>query len=127
MTLMRIRLELARSHEFPEGSARHGYDLVAPLRADGHIDRDAWAKQRTACAVRRFWGGEEDLSGHLVHIGSRWAFHYDSAAAPAPDEPGYRFDSHVFRPGEYVSITEGDGTLRTFKVASVNPVSDRSR
>jgi hypothetical protein len=27
----RIRLELARSKEFPEGSATHGYEFVAPL------------------------------------------------------------------------------------------------
>ena len=28
-----IRLNLARSKEFPEGSAKHGYTLVAPLDA----------------------------------------------------------------------------------------------
>jgi hypothetical protein len=34
----RIRLELARSKEFPAGSANHGYEFVAPLDAEGHID-----------------------------------------------------------------------------------------
>src|SRR5262245_42505775 len=29
--LKRIRLNLARSKEFPAGSARHGYEFVAPL------------------------------------------------------------------------------------------------
>ena len=29
--LKRIRLELARSNEFPMGSANHGYEFVAPL------------------------------------------------------------------------------------------------
>jgi hypothetical protein len=29
--LKRIRLELARSKEFPMGSANHGYEFVAPL------------------------------------------------------------------------------------------------
>ncbi len=38
--LRHIRLELARSREFPSGSPRHGYDLVAPLDAKGHIDPD---------------------------------------------------------------------------------------
>ena len=27
----RIRLNLARSKEFPQGSSRHGYEFVAPL------------------------------------------------------------------------------------------------
>jgi len=34
----RIELHLARLKEFPAGSARHGYELVAPLDEDGHID-----------------------------------------------------------------------------------------
>src|SRR5688572_12012268 len=36
--LQRIRLHLARSKDFPDGSARHGYEFVAPLGEDGHID-----------------------------------------------------------------------------------------
>ena len=35
----RIRLHLARSKEFPAGSAQHGYEFVAPLDAKSHIDR----------------------------------------------------------------------------------------
>jgi hypothetical protein len=40
--LKRIRLELARSKEFPMGSARHGYEFVAPLDSKGHIDPQLW-------------------------------------------------------------------------------------
>jgi len=119
MNLKRIRLELARGAEFPDGSARHGYDFLAPLRSDGHIDAEAWERLRAKCRVRRFWEGEDDAHGHLRRVGSRWAFHYDLDRESTTDEPGYRFDSHVFRQGEYVSITERDGRLRAFKVASV--------
>ena len=28
------------------------------------------------------------------------------------DEVGFRFNTHVFRPGEYVSLTDEDGELR---------------
>jgi len=119
MTLKRIRLELARTPEFPEGSQRHGYEFVAPLDRRHHIDPDGWKAHRTACTVRRFWG-EEAASGHLVHRRDRrWAFHYDPDEPIDTDEPGYRFDSHAFRPGEYVSITEADGVTRPFRVASV--------
>jgi hypothetical protein len=119
MALKSIRLELARDPEFPEGSARHGYEFKAPLDKAGHIDAAEWKKHRQFCAVRRFWGAEDDEYGHVIRTKSGgWAFHYDIAGA-GEDEPGYRFQSHGFKPGEYVSITEHDGRTRTFKVVSV--------
>lgn len=121
--MKRIRLELARNREFPEGSSRHGYEFVAPLNADGHIDADAWKKARAQCRVVRFWEGEEDEIGHLVKKpGGFWAFHYDILGDADDDEAGYRFASHAFKPGEYVSIREQDGDLRTFQVISVQEV-----
>jgi len=120
VSLKRIRLELARNQQFPEGSARHGYEFVAPLGADNHIDAEGWRRNRSDCRVRRFWDGEPEETGHLVHRrGGSWAFHYDLQGDPDVDEPGYRFDSHAFKEGEYVSITEQDGELRTFRVAWV--------
>src|ERR1700674_5616580 len=81
LSLKHIRLQLARSKEFPAGSARHGYDIVAPVDKHGHIDLEAWRKDREACRVRRFWEHEEDALGHLVHKPggtehARWAFEY---------------------------------------------------
>ena len=121
--LKRIRLALARSKEFPSGSATRGYEFVAPLSADGHIDPELWRKHRTHCRVRRFWDGEEEQAGRLVHKpgGSehaRWVFDYDPDASD-DDESGYRFGAHAFVPGEYVSIRGEDGELNTFQVASV--------
>lgn len=118
MALKRIRLELARNREFPLGSAAHGYEFIAPLTADGHFDPEEWRASRARCTVRRFWPGEPEERGHLVHKGQRWAFHYDGAT-PDDDEPIFRFDRHSFIEGEYVSITEHDGELRTFRIASV--------
>jgi hypothetical protein len=120
----RIRLNLARSKEFPNGSERHGYEFVAPLDATGHIDPTAWRSHRKQCGVRRFWGDEEEL-GHLVHKpggneGSRWVFDYDDTAEE-DDEAGYRFAAHAFTPGEYVSIRDEDGAMHTFQVVSVEP------
>jgi hypothetical protein len=65
-SLKRIRLNVARSKQFPEGSIRHGYEFVAPLDADGHIDAEMWRQYRDHCRVRRFWGSEEQI-GQLVH------------------------------------------------------------
>jgi hypothetical protein len=122
--LKRIRLNLARSKDFPSGSARHGYEFVAPLDATGHIDPTLWRANREHCGVRRFWGGEEQV-GKLVHRPggkehSRWVFDYDDTAE-ADDEAGYRFAAHAFTPGEYVSIRDEDGDMHTFQVVVVEP------
>lgn len=119
MTLKRIRLELARDKDFPNGSHNHGYDFAAPLDDDGHLVAAEWKKTRERCRVKRFWEGEPSQIGHLVHKpGGTWVFDYDKKV-DADDEPGFKFDKHVFKPGEYVSVKEHDGQMRTFRVASV--------
>jgi hypothetical protein len=126
-TFKRIRLNLARSKEFPQGSSRHGYEFVAPLDANNHIDVTLWRGNRDHCRVRRFWEGEDDEVGFLVHKPggpehARWVFDYD-ASAEDDDESGYRFASHPFRPGEYVSIRNEDGETHTYVVVSVEPAT----
>ena len=124
MALMSIHLTLARDPQFPQGSERHGYDFVAPLDGSGHLDAVEWRKVRESCRVRRFWEGQDDEVGHLIHTqGRRWAFHYDIEGMEDEDESGYRFESHLFKEGEYVSIREQDGETRTFRVASVRPAA----
>lgn len=123
----RIRLNLARSREFPQGSSRHGYEFVAPLAANGHIDEVAWRAHLDKCRVRRFWGGKDDQHGYLVHKPGgpehgRWIFDYDRSTEE-DDQSGYRFASHVFRPGEYVSIRDENGQMHTFQVSSVEPAA----
>jgi len=121
LSLMKIRLELARNAEFPEGSRAHGYEFIAPLTEGGHLDRDAWHHEREACRAHRFWHGQDDEYGQLVpHRGERWAFHYDHMKEQ-DEEPIFRFDRHWFVPGEYVAVTEHDGVQRTFRVTKVIP------
>jgi hypothetical protein len=123
----RIRLNLARSKEFPEGSTRHGYELVAPLDDRGHIDPHLWQQHRDNCRVRRFWNGEDDRIGRLVHKPggeehARWIFDYDVKRRD-DDELGYRLGAHAFMPGEYVSISDAGGEVHTFRVVSVEAVT----
>lgn len=123
--LKRIRLDLARSKDFPDGSARHGYEFVAPLDSSGHIDQEQWSKYRDNCGVRRFWAGEDDKTGRLVHKPggaehARWLFDYNPERRD-DDEAGYRFGSHLFAPGEYVTIRDQDDESHTFRVVSVEP------
>jgi hypothetical protein len=119
MTLRTVRLELARCAEHPEGSAAHGYEFKAPLDRNGRIDVTAWKKAREQCTVRRFWGTTPEERGLLIHTrGKNWAFSY-VPDQDEDDEPIFKFDRHVFNPGDYVSITEHDGVQRTFRVAAV--------
>jgi hypothetical protein len=118
MTLKLIRLELARSAAHPDGDTGHGYEFRAPLDAAGHLDASAWPDARQFCVVRRFERGVEAEQGLLVRTtAGHWAFSY--APGDDDDEPIFRFSSHAFKPGEYVSITEHDGAQRTFRVARV--------
>jgi hypothetical protein len=124
--LHRILLNLARSREFPDGSSRHGYDFIAPLDREGHIDPILWKKYRNYCRVRRFWAGEDDKVGRLVHKPggnehARWVFDYNPNEDD-DDDAGYRFGTHAFLPGEYVSISGQDSKFRTFRVVTIDPV-----
>ena len=120
MTLKKVRLELARDRDFPDGSRQHGYEFTAPLDDDGHLIATEWRKQRKRCEVRRFWQGEPTELGRLVHVrGDAWAFDYDPTRKD-DDEPGFKLGIHKFAPGEYVSFKEHDGVMRTFRVASVS-------
>jgi hypothetical protein len=119
MALKRIRLELARDHDFPEGSRERGYEFLAPLDSEGRLSAAEWKNLRTRCRVKRFWPGETTELGLLVHKrGGTWAFDYDPSSE-SDDEPGFKLSAHKFLPGEYVSFKEHDGAMRTFRVAAI--------
>lgn len=121
MNLNFIRLELARTPQFPEGSPGHGYEFVAPLTKDAHIDAAAWNEVKERCEVTRIWGDEPLQFGHLRHVGKGWRFDSDDQD-DADDEPFFKLDQHALAVGSYLSITERDGVQRPFKVMSVIPV-----
>jgi hypothetical protein len=121
-TFKRIRLNLARSKDFPAGSANHGYELIAPLDAEGHIDIALWKTHRDQCQVRRFWGRDPEQLGLLTHKpgGSehaRWVFDYDQTRND-DDETGYRFGAHRFVAGEYLTLRDHTAD-HTFRIISV--------
>ncbi|WP_343232329.1 hypothetical protein [Microvirga terricola] len=90
--LHHITLHLARSADYPEGSAQHGYEMIAPLDGTGLLDPGEWKAARTRCWVRRFWADETDRLGMLVHRpggagGATWMIDYDPDRT-ADDEAG---------------------------------------
>jgi hypothetical protein len=81
-----------------------------------------WKIYPRQCLVRRFWQGEDDQVGVLVHKpgGSehaRWVFDYDKTRVD-DDESGYRFGAHAMVPGEYVTLRDQDSE-HTFRIVSV--------
>ena len=120
--LSRIVMRLARNPgtEFAEGDDHRGYSLVAPLSPDGHIDAAAYGRARARCVVRRFAPDEDATDGKLVHQGRNWYFDYDNSEDTG-EEPVFRRGQHRFAVGDYVSITDEDGRLLTYKVTDVSP------
>lgn len=121
MSLMTIRLELGRTADAPRGDAQHGYEFVAPLNSDGHLDAAEWTANKDRCGVRSFRPGQSERRGMLRHVGRGWRFDYIPGRTD-DDEPLFKLDRHVIAPGLYVTITEEDGVGRPFRIVNVTPV-----
>jgi len=119
MTMKRIRVELARSKEFPDGSANHGYEVTLPLPDDDRFDTAAFKADGQLCTFVKFAAGADDRHGQLVkESGGDWAFSYQ--LGEADDERIFRLESHVFRPDEYVTVTDEDDEEHVYRVVSVD-------
>jgi hypothetical protein len=121
MGLSRIVMRLARNPgtEFADGDDHRGYALVAPLTPEGRLDEVAFRAHKAAFVVRRFAPDEDPQEGKLARRGERWFFDYGEEGEA--DEPLYRIGEHRFAVGEYVSISDEDGRLLTYKVTEVAP------
>lgn len=116
--LYNLRLELARQRDRPSGDSEHGYDLIAPLTRDGHLDISRWQADPAACRVRRFRPDEADIIGHLERRpGGQWYFDYGAKAIN--EEPGFRFGDEQFAEGQYISICEAGGRFHDFRITGV--------
>ena len=118
--LHRITLQLAREKGRPAGDPANRYVLIAPLDLNGSVDTELWRDHRDRYRVVHD-DGRDTLIGHLVHgPGGQWSIHYDVTGVAA-DETVFRPTEERLRPGEYVSIVQGDAE-HAFRVVSVNPV-----
>lgn len=121
MQFYKVTLELARTPDYPERSRAHGYHLVAPLDPNGQLDEDTWRANKSRCTVHRFWDGEEDQRGHLIHTRHRsWAFSYEPGEDD--DEPLFHLEDRRINPGAYLSVREHDGETLPFLVTGVLPI-----
>lgn len=122
--LQAITLHLGRTPDHPEGSPRDGYDIVAPVDAEGHLDATAWHAARGHCRVRRFRLGEPDRHGWLVHRaggagGAHWQIDYDDTRSD-DDESAFRLDRHKIALGEYLSIRGAGDDYEPFRIVALH-------
>lgn len=120
-----IRLELARTADFPEGSASRCYLLRLPIGQDGLIDESAIKDAPERATVRRFWPNQPDLSGYVIRTANGWALSY--RPGEDDDESVFHLENHALRLGEYITLTEPDGEKLPFRVASLVPQREASR
>jgi len=109
-----VRLELARSPGFPNGSASRAYLLHLPLDEGGLVNEDVFERAPALATVRRHWPNERDRTGHVIRKKKGWAFSY--AIGDDDDEELFHLETHPLKPGEYVTITEPDGERLPYRV-----------
>jgi hypothetical protein len=113
-----IRLELAREPGHPAGAPDEGYDIVAPLDAEGRLDSEAQRAEPGRGHVRHFSGNQTVSAGTLRHgPGGRWVLDMDQG--DSDDVVGFRFESERFVVGEYVTLSRPSGEQHTYVVARV--------
>lgn len=119
MTWTTIRLELARTPAFPNGSAARSYVLRLPLGSDGLIDEQEYRNHPELATVRRFWPNEPDRRGSLLRTPRGWTLSYE--VGEDDDETIFRLDAHSIQPGSYITLTEPDGEKLPFLVKALAP------
>jgi hypothetical protein len=120
VTWKRVRIELARSPDHPDGSNRHGFEFILPLDEGGRLDLETYEHAPELCTVHRFWEGGDESVGMIIHSGrGRWVFSY--YPGDDDDEPILRFAERLFREGEYLAVREPDGAEHAFRIVLVEP------
>lgn len=114
---MSVRLELARTPEFPNGSASRAYLVHLPLDAEGMIDEEALRRTPAKATVRRFWPNQRDMAGYVILTPKGWALSYKPG--DDDDETIFHLENHPMRAGEYITLTEPDGERLPFRIASL--------
>lgn len=111
-----IRLELAKTPEFPRGSPSRSYLLRLPLTEAGAIDRAALQEQPREATVRRFWPSEPDLAGYVIPSPGGWVLTFDRVAS---GKGSGKLQGDALRLGDCITMTEPDGRQLPFRVAAL--------
>jgi hypothetical protein len=110
-----IRLELARTAQFPAGSVSRGYLIRLPLGDSDHVDRRTLQKTPHRATVRRYWSTEPDEAGVVEEASNgSWALRCNGSAPRM-----MLVENLPIRLGQLVSVVEEDGKKLPFRIASI--------
>jgi hypothetical protein len=109
-----IRLELARTKEFPRGSVSRTYLLRLPLDDNDLLDEAAILERPRLATVRRHWSNDPDQAGLIQLVDGGLAM-----ACNGTPPRMLRLEGRPIRLGQRVSVVEPDGAVLTFRIASI--------
>ena len=107
-----IRLELAGTAGFPNGSVSRGYLIRVPLDDNGSIDEAKLLQRPQKAMVRRFWSTEPDETGRVVRVADKWVLQCNGERLLPIQHPSFKI-------GEEIAVIEPDGTPLPFRIASI--------
>lgn len=111
-----IRLELARSPGFPQGSAGRAFLVRVPLDEEGFIDGEALERNPRQATVRRFWTSEPDQYGQVERANGKWIFRTKLRNG---GEGIFQVDPEPFRLDGQIVIRDPLGDTVPFRVANI--------
>lgn len=109
-----IRLELARTADFPTGSVSRAYLIRLPLSEDDTVNTAAVLKAPNQATARRHWSCEPDEIGLIAPVRGGWAMR----CSGRPDRL-FDLDHSPIREGQEVTVVEPDGSALPFRIAAV--------
>ncbi|MES1975565.1 MAG: hypothetical protein V4472_24165 [Pseudomonadota bacterium] len=115
MSWYMIRLDLARTRAFPEGSRAHYLVLRVPLDPLQIVDADAVRSAPARATVVRSQPDQPETHGYLIPKAGGWVF---SGGGRGGGEPLFHVEAHPLRVGEFVTVTEPDGAALTYEITS---------
>lgn len=114
MSWKTIRLELAQTRDYPNGSPVRAYLLRLPLNDRGGIDVDEFRASPINATVRRYWPNEPDRTGHLIHSLPGWKFAYREGKGDG--EADFVPGSGPIRLDRCLTVIERGGPCLPFRV-----------
>lgn len=111
-----VRLELARTPEYPEGSPERAFLVRLPIGENGAIQADLMKQPSMQPSVRRIWPGESEKTGVIVPKDDWWVFSYEPG--DDDDQPLFLLNDNKLKMRDYLTIFE-QGEALPFKVVYV--------
>ena len=118
--LKRIRLEEVQSQTALIKDQCHHYVFQASLSEEGRLQKRGYAAVGYMCKVEKYEPLARYSEGHLILKEDAWAFSYNNEK----EEHSFgveKLESDVFVLGALVSIMSRNGSVRLYRVVSVEP------